>query len=165
MRLKITRRLCALPNGPLLSAEGYHDNTDRLDELEQQLNLLYNLLQWNRKTGKDNDSPEEGWIACLHCKRKWRWKNRVNNLARTKCYPVGGVSAKRRITRKTPLSHLAIYQYFPDRVDPSTLDASGRLAMPCPGEVGLQSSTRDWVNLTGLRVEMLAAVVPAGRDL
>ena len=110
VRLKITSRRCKNEGGPLLSSEGFHHNDNRLDFLERQLNLKYNsgkhLLKWNRKTGKSIGAEDEGMIQCLRCGRFWRWKDRVQNLPRTKCLGRQTVSLPRRVSGKQPLSHI-----------------------------------------------------------
>ena len=78
VRLKITRQPCANQGGEILEREGFYHNDNRLDQLERELNIRYNLgkhlLHWNRRTGKELGSQEEGWLQCLRCRRKWRWK-------------------------------------------------------------------------------------------
>jgi hypothetical protein len=64
VRLKITKKACANPNGPILAQEGHNMAETRLDQLEDELNVKYNLgghsLQWNRLLGKEIGSPNEG---------------------------------------------------------------------------------------------------------
>ena len=64
VRLKITKKACANPNGPILAQEGHNMAETRLDQLEHELNVKYNLgghsLQWNRLLGKEIGSPNEG---------------------------------------------------------------------------------------------------------
>ena len=128
VRLKITRQPCANQGGEILAREGFYHNDNRLDQLERELNIRYNLgkhlLHWNRRTGKELGSQEEGWLQCLRCRRKWRWKDRVTNMPRSRCMGGSGIaSAGRRICQKTPLSRLSRTKYFPARCDPAVFFA------------------------------------------
>ena len=66
------------------------------------------VLQWNRKIGKQIGSPDEGWLLCLRCDRRWRWKDRVANLPRSKCTGTNKVALAKRVVGKTPLSHCEV---------------------------------------------------------
>ena len=112
VRLKITRQPCANQGGEILAREGFYHNDNRLDQLERELNTRYSLgkhlLHWNRRTGKELGSQEEGWLQCL----------------RSCCMGGSGIaSAGRRIFQKTPLSRLSRAKYFPARCDPAVLFA------------------------------------------
>ncbi|CAE7235511.1 unnamed protein product [Symbiodinium sp. CCMP2592] len=121
VRLKITSKPCTQRGGPVLASEGFLSNDNRLDQLERELNMKYNrakhLLHWNRKLGKNIGAPDEGWLQCLRCGRKWRWKDRTSNLPRTLCSMWRAAKAKFRITKKTALSKLPRTRYFSERAD------------------------------------------------
>ena len=103
-------------------------------DLERELNMKYNkarhLLHWNRKVGKSIGAPDEGWIQCLKCGKKWRWKDRTNNLPRTVCVTTRPTRAKYRITKKTALSKLPRTRYFSGRADASLPFADVSLVDP-----------------------------------
>ena len=42
-------------------------------------------LEENGKLGKVAGEDDEGTIVCKTCERAWSWRDRVNNLTRTKC--------------------------------------------------------------------------------
>ena len=134
VRLKITSKPCTQTDGPILACEGYSSNDNRLDKLERELNMKYNkarhLLHWNRKVGKSIGAPDEGWIQCLKCGKKWRWKDRTNNLPRTVCVTTRPTRAKYRITKKTALSKLPRTRYFSERADASLPFADVSLVDP-----------------------------------
>ena len=134
VRLKITSKPCTQTDGPILACEGYSSNDNRLDKLERELNMKYNkarhLLHWNRKVGKSIGAPDEGWIQCLKCGKKWRWKDRTNNLPRTVCVTTRPTRAKHRITKKTALSKLPRTRYFSERADTSLPFADVSLVDP-----------------------------------
>ena len=95
IRLKITRNPCPHANKDetqWLDTPGFNLSSHRLDMLQEELEVKYNkgghVLTWNRQIGKVYNSPTEGLIHCARCKRQWRWKDRVNNLPKTKCNPV-----------------------------------------------------------------------------
>ena len=110
VRLKITKFPCKHPGGVELQSEGHNTSVSRLDQLEREMNLKYNngghVLKWNRKLGKQINSENEGWIECLRCKRWWRWKGRVYNMARTTCLGNRTTRPMRRVATKTPMSHI-----------------------------------------------------------
>ena len=110
VRRKIGKTPCANPSGPILTQEGHNMAETRLDRMEKEMNLKYNKgnhsLQWNRKLGKQIGAADEGWILCLKCNRRWRWKDRVCNLSRTVCVDKGQVKFAKRIISKRPLSSL-----------------------------------------------------------
>ena len=134
VRLKITSKPCTQTDGPILACEGYSSNDNRLDKLERELNMKYNkarhLLHWNRKVGKSIGAPDEGWIQCLKCGKRWRWKDRTNNLPRTVCVTTRPTRAKYRITKKTALSKLPRTRYFSERADASLPFADVSLVDP-----------------------------------
>ena len=114
--------------GEILANEGFYHKDNRLDQLERELNIRYNLgkhlLHWNRRTGKELGSQEEGWLQCLRCRRKRRWKDRITNTPWSRCMGGSGIaSAGRRICQQTPLSRLSRTKYFPARCYPAVLFA------------------------------------------
>ena len=75
--------------------EGFYSNDNRLDQLERERNIKYNLgkhlLHWQappalkQTYGMDIGSQEEGWLQCLHPRPKWRWKDRVTIMPWSRC--------------------------------------------------------------------------------
>ena len=94
IKLDITKNPCPHANkdgSQWLDSPGFNLSSHRLDQLQEELETKYNkgghVLTWNRQIGKVYNAPNEGMIHCDRCKRQWRWKDRVNNLPRTKCIP------------------------------------------------------------------------------
>ena len=94
IKLKITKNPCPHANkneSQWLDSPGFNLSSHRLDQLQEELENKYNkgghVLTWNRQIGKVYNAPNEGMVHCARCKRQWRWKDRVNNLPRTKCIP------------------------------------------------------------------------------
>ena len=61
VRLKITKKPCTCPNGPILTQEGHNMAETRLDTLERELNIKYNkevdiscsgIENWESKVGR-----------------------------------------------------------------------------------------------------------------
>jgi hypothetical protein len=148
VRLKITKKPCQykeLPEEKWLQKEGHNAAEIRLDLLAQELEDKYNQgghkLEWNRLIGKTIGASDEGKIDCSVCKRTWRWKDRVNNLPKSKCRAVHGewvanasVASEaptvappermhRRLRSKTPAA-LAM-RVEPVRVEPSAGQVDG----------------------------------------
>jgi hypothetical protein len=98
VKLKITSKTCPaadLPEEQWLPSEGSMRAESRLDALAAELDSKYNRgghdLVWNRKLGKGIGAEDEGFIDCRRCGRRWRWKDRNNNLRRSLvCLPKGG---------------------------------------------------------------------------
>ena len=95
IRLKITKNPCphaTKDESQWLDQPGYNMSSHRLDLLQEELEEKYNkgghVLTWNRQIGKIIDSTTGGLIHCSRCHKQWRWKDRVNNLPRSKCIPV-----------------------------------------------------------------------------
>ena len=93
IRLKITKSKCLFEHktpAEYLSQPGLMTSEHRLDLAFEELVTKYNagghVLSWNRKLGKQ-DGPNLGIIKCSQCGREWKWKDRCNNLKRTKCIP------------------------------------------------------------------------------
>lgn len=93
IRLKITKSKCLFEHktpAEYLSQPGLMTSEHRLDLAFEELVTKYNagghVLSWNRKLGK-KDGPNLGIIKCSQCGREWKWKDRCNNLKRTKCIP------------------------------------------------------------------------------
>ena len=72
-----------------LTSPEFNLSSHRLDMLQEELEVKYSKggheLTWNRQIGKVYNAPNEGLIHCSKCQRLWRWKDRVNNLPRSKC--------------------------------------------------------------------------------
>ena len=93
IRLKITKSKCLFEHktpAEYLSQPGLMTSEHRLDLAFEELLTKYSagghVLSWNRKLGK-KDGPNLGIIKCSQCGREWKWKDRCNNLKRTKCIP------------------------------------------------------------------------------
>ena len=100
LRLKITKTVCAfahLSDDQLLAQEGHRGNPNLIAEARANLERKYNVhrhqLVWNEKFGKIPGSPEEGLLHCTVCNRRWKWKDRINNLPRQQCAPANAVVA------------------------------------------------------------------------
>lgn len=92
IKLKNTKNPCPHANkdeSQWLDTPGFNLSSHRLDQLQKELETKYNkgghMLTWNRQIGKVYNAPNEGLIQCSRC--KCQWKERVNNLPRSKCIP------------------------------------------------------------------------------
>ena len=91
-RLKILSKPCVNPDLPpseWLQSPGAINNRHRLEQAWIDLHRLHNKpghkFFWNQHCGKDRTKDDFGLLWCENCGKEWPWKDRHNNMTRSKC--------------------------------------------------------------------------------